>query len=127
MLPDSVVSPSATTKAGIQGRPQNPVASGPSRLAKDFDTLNTVPMDTIPNPPPFPPAHGRSLAKDRDAVQYILSNAVETAGFTIEGKYRLTSDAELPLFPTARSSSIPNGECVWGRAKTSTGQYRLIY
>lgn len=56
------------------------------KLPSYFDTLN---------------ANGADVSNDRDAVQFILSNAKETSsvGMTVDGNYRPASDADLALLP----------------------------
>ncbi len=63
-------------------------------LASDFDTMSVTPlpgMNTLVT----------SFANDRDVCQFILDNAPETQGFTVDGDYRLTSDFHLLAQPNS--------------------------
>ena len=70
-----------------------PLARDFTKLLLDFDTLNIG---------------GGDISQDKAAAQFILDNAVETPGFTLDGNPRTASDAEAALFRTVRSSSIPS-------------------
>lgn len=83
-----------------------------TKLLQDFDTLNTGEAN---------------LAADRDAAQFILSNAVETQGFTLDGNHRPISDAELAGLPDSSIIKHPRRFPTTSEAWTTTLKPGIAY
>ncbi len=85
-------------------------------LLNDFDTLN-VATDGIPG----------NVADDKAACQFILDNAPETAGMTLDGPYRFADDEALNLAPDDSIIKHPIRFPTTSEAWTTTLQEGVAY
>ena len=95
---------------GAPGVP--PLARDFTRLLLDFDTLNV---------------EGGDISQDKDAAQFILDNAVETAGMTLDGNPRIASDADLALLPDSSIIKHPKRFPATSEAWTTTLKPGVAY